>query len=163
MNHRKATHPSNKKCRNFPDGNCTWGKDCWYVHSEDLMEVDETSEKEEQKHVCYICQFQYETKDTLKKHKKKEHTSTVQKCQKYLENKCERSEESCWFIHESQFTQLNNTNISRTEQNVLKTQVFCEDQKSPFPPESVQKMMILIESLTQKIQNMDREIKDMKK
>ena len=29
MNHRKVSHPSNKKCRFFPDGKCNYGIQCW--------------------------------------------------------------------------------------------------------------------------------------
>ena len=42
MNHRKILHPSNKKCFLFADGSCTRGNECWYVHEELLMEVDES-------------------------------------------------------------------------------------------------------------------------
>ena len=38
MDHRKTSHPSNKKCRYFPT-NCKFGSKCWYVH-EDMIEVD---------------------------------------------------------------------------------------------------------------------------
>ena len=38
MDHRKTSHPSNKKCRYFPT-NCKFGSKCWYFH-EDMMEVD---------------------------------------------------------------------------------------------------------------------------
>ena len=42
MNHRKEIHPSTKKCRNFPGGNCIHGLGCWYAHEEQLMEVEES-------------------------------------------------------------------------------------------------------------------------
>jgi transcription elongation factor Elf1 len=32
MNHRKEAHPSNKKCRDFPDGKCRFGLKCWYIY-----------------------------------------------------------------------------------------------------------------------------------
>ena len=50
MNHRKNMHPSNRKCIYFPDGKCKFGVDCWYVHEEELMDVDEEFEFK-----CYIC------------------------------------------------------------------------------------------------------------
>ena len=48
MNHRKDVHPSKRKCKNFPAGKCTWGKTCWFVHSEELMDVDESFKQEVQ-------------------------------------------------------------------------------------------------------------------
>jgi hypothetical protein len=57
MNHRKNAHPSNKKCRNFPGGKCSFGIDCWYVHEEELMDVDESfknnPESESSTFKCY--------------------------------------------------------------------------------------------------------------
>ena len=39
MNHRKEVHPSNRRCRNYPQS-CTWAKECWYVHLDEPMDVD---------------------------------------------------------------------------------------------------------------------------
>ena len=44
MQHRKNYHPSNRKCRNFPE-NCTFGSACWYVHT-DEMDVDNNAKTE---------------------------------------------------------------------------------------------------------------------
>ena len=163
MNHRKFAHPSNKKCRNFPDAGCKWGKTCWYVHAEELMEVDESFKQEEKKHTCYICSTEFETKDTLKKHKKKEHSSNVQRCEKFLENKCERGPIDCWFIHEVQATPPIFNSVQKSEIKPKKTQDFHEGSKNPFPPESVQKIISVVEDLAQKIQNMDKRISDLGK
>ena len=45
MEHRKHQHPSNKKCRNYPEGpegRCIRGKTCWFIHEEQLMDIDES-------------------------------------------------------------------------------------------------------------------------
>ena len=42
MNHRKKTDPSNRKCKNFPNGKCIFNEHCWYVHEESLMNLDES-------------------------------------------------------------------------------------------------------------------------
>ena len=57
MNHRKSVHPSNKRCKNYPVGKCQFDKKCWYVHEEDLMDVDESFRNDEviKKIKCYIC------------------------------------------------------------------------------------------------------------
>ena len=94
MTHRKNIHPSNKKCRNFPSGKCTWGVDCWYVHEEELMEVDETFEADsvpkEPIYKCYICTIDFKSKDAFMKHRKENHTSGVQRCS----DDCSRSSHS---------------------------------------------------------------------
>ena len=68
MNHRKTVHPSNKKCRNFPNGKCTFGNQCWYVHEEELMDVDESFKDdvkaEDSKYRCYICNIEFENNTT---------------------------------------------------------------------------------------------------
>ena len=45
MAHRKKTHPSNRKCRNFPD-TCQRGDTCWYRHTEP-METESSVTNEE--------------------------------------------------------------------------------------------------------------------
>ena len=100
MNHRKEVHPSNRKCRNFPLGKCIYGNGCWYVHAEDLMDVDESFQHTESKIKCYICDKTFETKDMMKKHKKSLHVKDVQICEKFNQNKCTRNSDRCWYRHE---------------------------------------------------------------
>ena len=145
MNHRKEVHPSNRKCRNFPDGKCNWGKKCWWVHAEDLMDFEESIKEDELKHKCYICNFEFETKDSLKKHKKKEHPENVKKCENFSSNKCKRKDTHCWFIHEYKDSNVESSPSSQ------KSQVFCKDLKDPFPPEQFQKMMKSMETVFQKV------------
>ena len=148
MNHRKLLHPSNKRCRNFPDGKCTFGKDCWYVHAEDLMDTDESFKQDHTKHECYNCHIEFDTKDKLKKHKKLEHAESVKKYEKFLGNKCERDDTHCWYIHK-----YSKSSSSPSQ----KDQVFCEDQKNPFPPEHVQRMFATMDQLFQKVQKMEEQ------
>ena len=103
MNHRKTAHPSNKRCRNFPGGKCNFEKECWYVHEEDLMDVDESFKSDSQagkaEHKCYIFQQEFKSMDEVKKHKKSIHPINVQVCERFLIGKCDRIEEQCWFKH----------------------------------------------------------------
>ena len=101
MNHRKEAHPSNKKCRDFPDGKCNFGLKCWYVHEEELMDLDESFKNEEPRHKYYICSEEFATKDQLKRHRKSKHIMNVQTCEKFLLDKCDRKEEQCWYKHVS--------------------------------------------------------------
>ena len=157
MNHRKTEHPSNKKCRNFPDGNYTFGKDCWYVHAEELMDVDESFKQDEQKHKCYICHIEFETKDRFKKHKKLEHPLNVQRCKKFISKKCDRREEQCWYIHDS----AESCSSPKSKSPVKKSQVFCEAPADPLPPDQFQKMMDAVDSLCKKVQHMEKRFKDL--
>ena len=145
MNHRKEVHPSNRKCRNFPDGKCNWGKKCWWVHAEDLMDFEETTVQADLKHKCYNCNQEFETKDSLKKHKKTEHPENVRKCENFSSNKCKRNDTHCWFIHQPEDS---NVESSPSPQ---KNQVFCKDPKDPFPPEQFQRMMQSMEILFKKV------------
>ena len=69
MDHRKASHPSNKKCRYFPT-NCKFGSKCWYVHQE-VMEVDITLTGSNN------CNSPSESSSSVKLHKDKDHIEKV--------------------------------------------------------------------------------------
>ena len=58
MNHRKFSHPSNKKCRTFP-GTCKFGERCWYVH-ENLEEKQDVSSVK-----CTLCVYTFADRKCL--------------------------------------------------------------------------------------------------
>ena len=150
MNHRKEEHPSKRKCRNFPGGNCTWGKNCWYVHSEELMDVDESFKEEKTKYNCYNCHIEFETKDDFKKHKKREHWTNVETCTKFLASKCDRSEDNCWYLHENAKPYKYSSH-----QSPEKSLGF---RKAPTnqPPDQVQIILETIKSLDLRVQNIEK-------
>ena len=92
MRHRKAKHPSNKKCKNLEKG-CTYGVDCWYVHEEDLMETDESNDNFGNENYCHVCKADFVTKNNYMKHKKKEHTDRVAICEHFLKKRCTRKQD----------------------------------------------------------------------
>ena len=99
MNHRKASHPSNKKCRNFKNNECIFNEDCWYVHEEDLMDVDESFSEVKSAGAegkCLICGKTFPSKSDCMKHKKESHASSVRDCELYLKNNCSRIDSACW-------------------------------------------------------------------
>ena len=103
MNHRKITHPSNKKCRNLP-GKCQHGNQCWYVH-EDKMETEEEVTDQGNNNSfsrCNICEIDFQDNSHFMKHMKCEHTDITQKCRMFQEGQCTRNNEECWFIHSHQ-------------------------------------------------------------
>ena len=149
MEHRKELHPSKRKCKNFPHEKCKWGKKCWYVHEEELMDVDESFKNVDPVFKCYICEEEFRTKDNLKRHRKKEHSVNVQICEKFLSNKCYRSDDDCWYNHKQKVSQLN------TKEDV---QVFQMAQKDSLPPDHHQKMMDTIQKLCLRVENMDKKL-----
>ena len=122
------------------------------------MDVDESFKHEEPKHKCYVCHIEFETKDSFKKHKKLEHTLNVQKCEKFLSKRCDRSEEECWYVHEPQepFSPP-----KYKSPGSKRSQVFCEAPKDPVPPEQLQQMMDAVNNLCQKVQTMEKRFKDL--
>ena len=153
MNHRKELHPSKKKCNKFPDGKCIRGKTCWYVHEEDLMDVDESFKKEEMLHKCYICEDAFRTKDQLKKHRKREHPENTQNCEKFAINRCPRNDDQCWYKHRDQ----EKTKEHNSSLNTGSYQGFCEAPQSMHPPDQMKTMSIL-SNLCQKMERMEKKL-----
>ena len=144
MNHRKNIHPSNKKCRNFP-GNCTRGDECWYVHAEELMDVDDSftndndNKKESTVYKCYICTSDFESQDSFMKHKKNSHTTSVPACRNFNGDKCIRTEETCWYKHVA---------VKSSEDPSPQNPVFHEAQPNHFPPDQMMtKLMMMMNNL----------------
>ena len=121
------------------------------------MDVDESFKQEIHKHKCYNCHIEFETKDRLKRHNKLEHTLKVQRCEKFLSNKCERSEDNCWYMHKS----VDSNSPPDSKSPVKKAQVFCEAPKDPPPPDQFQIMMEAVDSLCLQVQRMEKRFQDL--
>ena len=164
MNHRKLVHPSIKRCRNFPDGKCTFGMDCWYVHEEQLMDVDESfkgvSGLEDPKFKCYICTNDFEDKNSFMRHKKEFHVINVKSCEQFEKDKCLRKDEDCWFSH-MKSTNKNVANQQPKKSPVKEQQVFQEvSEKSP-PDQAMKTMMDALGKLCSKVELMERRFKEL--
>ena len=48
---------------------------------------------------CHFCDKTFQTKGKLMKHRKKDHSDKVSPCWKHVQEICEFSDPSCWFIH----------------------------------------------------------------
>ena len=154
MEHRSLVHPSNKKCRNFP-ASCTFGTKCWYVHHEP-METDQTAEAAETRvwnFKCNVCEEEFKDRSDFMKHKKKNHPENNLTCQNFVRDKCQRSEDSCWFQHRSD---------SRKPETSSQEQVFQEVSANLFPPNQLSSVLQMIDSLCQKEEKMEKTIQDMK-
>ena len=150
MNHRKIHHPSNKKCKNFPNGKCRFAENCWYIHEEDLMDTDESFVKNENTHTCYNCDKAFKTKNDMKKHRKKQHLDQVKKCKEFITGGCLRSDEQCWFVH-----QASSDDVS--------PQVFHNAQHQSIPPDQVKTMIQEIESLHLSMTNVKEKLRHLMK
>ena len=148
MEHRKAIHPSNKKCKNYDSGKCIYGDKCWYVHSND-------SETEGSKSVfkCNLCDESFEGRGEFLVHKKQYHSKFVPDCEKFSLGKCSRGNE-CWFVHKN--AEHSSTPNSSNESS--SASVFQKDRIS-LPPDSVGKMVELMEKLNLTMQTLAQSLK----
>ena len=74
-----------------------WGKRCWFVHEEDLMDTDESFKKRRCFAQMLIMRQKFKTKDQTKKHRKSKHIKNTQFCNKYKSNRCPRSDDYCCY------------------------------------------------------------------
>ena len=156
MTHRKNIHPSNKRCRNFP-GNCKFGKECWYVHEEG-METDQLPEKEKEDNIsdfkCNLCDKNFKEKSDFMMHRKTQHTRSNQRCEKYLNNQCERSADNCWYVHSSDQAKEKSSTVSQE-------QVFCQAPSDPFPPDQMSRMFWMVSNLCRKVEGMEKRFEEL--
>ena len=89
----------------------------------------------------------FKTKDMFMKHKKKDHSTTVQTCEKYQKNNCDRTDKSCWFKHCLE-ERNKNQDISGCEGK----QVFQEAQSQLIPPDQISQMMDLLKNMWSKME-----------
>ena len=163
MKHRKNVHPSNKKCKNFKDGSCVYGKECWYIHEEELMDVDESfseTKKGAECFSCNCCDETFDTKNILMKHKKEYHRENVSKCELFKAGNCGRLDSSCWFIHEKETAKVlvKDTKDSHENNNT----VFQEVSPKQAPPED--QLATILQTLTdlcQKVNGLDVIVKQL--
>ena len=149
MNHRKIVHPSNKKCRNFPE-NCKFGKECWYVHEEPRLTENAPSKKtfETQKVIifkCNLCEETFKDKGNFMEHKKKHHS------EKFVSGQCERPKEDCWFKKPE----------NQDQSQAFHQQVFRKAQQNPFPPDQLTQMMNLVKNLCLKVENLEKKLNNL--
>ena len=135
MEHRKEIHPSNKKCKNFDSGNCIYGDKCWYVHSAESEETQTIFK-------CNLCVETFKSRTEFMVHKKKLHAKFVPNCEKFSIGKCMKGND-CWFIH----ADATNSSSRSLSSNESSTSVFQKDVGKALPPDSVEKMVELMEML----------------
>ena len=120
------------------------------------MDVDESFKVEEQSFKCYICHVEFVTKGYFKKHKKLEHPINVKVCEKFLANKCERSEEKCWYTHEYS----ESSSLPKPGSASAKSSGFHKAPKNP-PPDQLQTVMEAVNNLCLKVLSMEKRFTDL--
>ena len=50
---------------------------------------------------CHTCGQKTDSKRNLMIHRKREHKDILRKCQFFMNNKCDHTDEECWFSHDS--------------------------------------------------------------
>ena len=68
------------------------GKDERETEQKDSMDISYT-------YICNICKDNFESKNDLMKHRKKEHVQKVNICWNFISSKCQYVEDLCWFRH----------------------------------------------------------------
>ena len=157
-NHRKSVHPSNKKCRNFLSGKCTFADECWYVHEETLNAEDSLDNFK-----CDLCAKEYKGRANFMRHKKLLHLQFVPQCEQFSAGKCSRGEKECWFVHkESRKNPVDNNPWPKLP---VKTNdsVFHKANPHAVPPgeDQLNMMMKMIGNLCSKIQKMEDKFEDL--
>ena len=155
MNHRKSVHPSNKPCRNFLNGTCAHGSECWYVHGQRVEDNDMLD-----KFKCNVCEREYKGRDNFMKHRKQQHPDHVPSCEKFRTNRCERNNNECWYEHNnSENRNAENSSWAKIVTNTGSTKPansgFHEDQ-SNFPPDQMKMMLEMVRNLYSKMENMEK-------
>ena len=80
MNHKREDHPSTiQNCRYFMQGNCGFGKDCWYNHNQ-YESCKPTSQQILKEFKCHLCSNIFKSKQEIMKHRKTGHIEKISDC-----------------------------------------------------------------------------------
>ena len=102
---------------------------------------------------CKACGEKFNDKGSFMKHMKKEHVEMVPACRAYVNDRCNRNESSCWFVHATKVVE--NMDVDKEAgSNEADEQVnnvgFCKATKKT-PPDQKEKLMEMIMKLITKI------------
>ena len=85
------------------------------------------------------------------KHRKEHHKETVPSCREHQKSSCKRKVIDCYFSNKEMTDERN--------QNDIKTQVFHKVQETMQPPQSLSKLMRMLQKLTEKVKDLETIVK----
>ena len=125
IEHRRVTHPSNKKCNRFPA--CDRGKKCLYKHEGVQTDVETQAYQTQEGNsiTCRSCQQEFSDKNEMMIHRKIEHLSEVKAC-KNVQNgvNCIKGPLHCWYRHDMPVNQNTSAPIVNTQRNTTAAPAF---------------------------------------
>ena len=92
-----------------------------------------------EKFKCNTCENVFSTKDELMKHRKEHHAETVSNCRDRQRGYCKRKENKCYYSHKYMIDEVSQR--APVSRKVLET---------TQPPESVNKLIVMLQRLTEK-------------
>lgn len=115
MIHKKNEHPLYlKTCTFFEQGNCAFGDECWFRHTQTGQGSFLPQTLKEFK--CGFCEKIFERKKSFMEHRKLEHVNHVLDCSANKNGSCRYGSQECWFKHQN-----NEANNDHEEISGIKT------------------------------------------
>ena len=151
VRHKNKNHKTYKICDYFKEGKCKRSP-CRYSHKV----------IKEGNCVCFHCGKEFSQKHDLYNHRKSDHKNEV--CKNFMVNKCERTEEECWFSHVKNV----NTSSGRTSQakdTPVNTDLpdFWQGRSNLVPPTQVLDMKTILKTIEESVQQtIQRVLKELK-
>ena len=136
MKHKKEKHTAEVDiCWKFATMKCIYGNEkCWFIHDE----VKQATEFN-----CKLCEKSFVNLHELMKHKKIIHMRKVQVCKNINNGRCMYGKQNCWFKHEETETEINESIAQHND----------KDEK--VNNEDIQRMLKMMETLTERIVTME--------
>ena len=166
MNHRRDDHNSgNISCRYFKEGNCQYTDGekevCWYLHTKGQNRSSETSGE----FPCKSCDESFSNQRDVIMHRKIRHEEEVSICNKISEGKkCSRNER-CWFIHPKILKSMTdhvashvNLNDEEAATNVTKSQVFWKNLSINKPPDQMEKVIQMLNTVMTEVSELKKQL-----
>ena len=112
---------------------------CWYSHNTESKDDSDTEETIK----CRYCEKVLKSKSELMKHRKLEHSQIVIACRNIANGYCRFSSDECWYSH---------ADIAQNKSIDSGKQDFRKDLKTLQPPDLIQRMICLMETMLEKTQ-----------
>ena len=133
IKHRREQHPSQRKCKNFP--NCVWKEKCLYMH---VLHRQEEGLAEDSMFTCITCKNNFSDKNEMMIHRKIEHVDEVKDCKDIETNNCRKGPQHCWYRHDRLQT---NSNSRSTTNNTTRAPSYTQ-QDFPNLPTTTHKNVV---------------------